>query len=153
MAGVVAAAGANWQTCDPRLIEALGRPIVIADNIPPHGKTVSGLIVKPGSTLAEIKPIFDLRIQDLRRKRDAAEKEADSITSYIYSQEKIEFKIAQSIGVLPRKAFPEIAARREAIFNLRDCEWIKSAQSQVEIEELTSRFKPALDAFAILQRA
>ncbi len=146
---VEAAARAKWEATDPGLIYELGRPI----QHPLGGKSVAGLIVEPGSTPAQIKPLFDARMRELRKKIKAAKDEYFSISAYIRSMETIEDKIRRSIGVLPRMAFPVIAARREAMLTLCQSERDKSFQFEQEINVLTNRFQPALDVFAILQKA
>lgn len=139
----------KWHTCDQKLIETLGRPI----EHPMRGKMVSGLIVAPGSTPAQIKPLFDARIKELRTQIRAADDEYFSISDYICRMEVIEEKIRRSIGVLPSRVFPGIAARRKAMFDRRDSEWCKSFRLEQEITVLENRFEPALNLYKILQKA
>lgn len=150
----IKSARAKWESTDPDIIERLGRTILISGNRPPQSNIVLGLKVRPGSTLKEIHPIFIARIKELERKRDIAQKAYESQqASYdaieMAASSQREFK---SSGIKPVDVFTSIAMRKGGTLDQQNMHALRRAQYQAEIDELTSRFQPALDIFAILQK-
>ncbi|HSW73283.1 MAG TPA: hypothetical protein VLG44_07770 [Chlamydiales bacterium] len=157
----ITAVNAKWNATDPALIAELNKPIPIRgiglfhvneDRGESEVEVVS-LKIPPGSTLAQIKPIFDARIAALTLQRAEVIKQYRALAASLLKEESKKSD---------KKCDPE--SEEPSMISLSD-----SAQSatirqqcvvatqmahlQLEIDVLNSRFKPALDLFAILQKA
>lgn len=151
----IAAANKKWNATDPAIIAELNKPIPIRgiglfhvneDRGEVEVKVV-GLNIPPGSTLAQIKPIFDARIAALTLQRTAAIKEYRDLTASLQKEESKKPQKKSDIGSVGDYSPITDTARRQSEL------MTQFAHLQLEIDVLNSRFKPALDLFAILQKA
>lgn len=140
---------------DPALITELGKPILISGNKVPKSNVILGLQVKPGSTVAEIKPLFDARVRELARKRDQAQSAYEALGTFLGEKEAEpkEDGFLKAAGIKSSDVFSSIALASGGILDQQNMWAVKRSQLQDEIDVLTQRFQPALDAFAILQKA
>ncbi|HSW73284.1 MAG TPA: hypothetical protein VLG44_07775 [Chlamydiales bacterium] len=150
----IEAARKKWDSTDPALIAELGKPIIISGNRVPKSNVILGLNVKPGSTIAEIKPLFDARILDLTRKRDQAQSAYEALGTFFGEKETEaeEDGFLKAAGFKSSDVFSSVALAPGGILDQQNVWAIKRSQLQDEIDVLTQRFQPALDVFAILQK-
>lgn len=150
----ISAARAKWHSSDPTLIAELNKPIPIRgiglfhineDNGGVEKEVVS-LKIPPGSTLAQIKPIFDARIAALTLQKTEAIKAYRALAATLQTKESEKSDKKDDTDTVGDSPISD-TDRKQCVLATQ------IAHLQLEIGVLNSRFTPALELFAILQKA